>query len=345
MNIIPASATIIEDELAKLTLPERIERCGRICYKSEDKIKLGSAEPFCEKVIKRGHDSVLEMAVQTLLVKATAEEIMSLVCMYPVVKEMSYLKMSFLPKDNVLVTGSVRTFRDLHRVTGGQSWILEQCYNRLSATHSLPLFADEGNVGDKKDFYPNCNRILLATRTDGSNAIAVSFPDENGGRLSVRGSEIADKIFSLHKHVVVKFVVNRAVSHELVRHRTCSFLQESQRYVKMDESITFIRPSAFFADDSEVTFDWKNAMQSAENGYNILEQEGASPQEARLVLPNSTKTELIVYTNLDGWGHIFDQRDSKAADPSMREVMAPLHEEFRQRWPEVFRKKQTPEEG
>lgn len=81
---------------------------------------------------------------------------------------------------------------------------------------------------------------------------------------------------------------------------------------------------------------WLEAMQWAEDSYLERIQNGSSPQAARTVLPNSCKTELIVYANLEQWRHIFKLRCSKAAEPSMREVMIPLSEEFAKRWPEVF---------
>ena len=327
MKIIPASTEIIEDELAKLTLPERIERCGRICYKSEDKIEQGSALPFCEKVIKRRHDSVLEMATVSMLVKADQKTMADFLALFLVMEPAKFLKISIISEDSLLITGSVRTFRDLYcdKQAFEFSAIAIGLYRKINFMDGHPTFCERSQP--------------LKTWVDLS---AIAILDESDWESMLASDPL---MYSKHKHVAVKFVVNRAVSHELVRHRTCSFLQESQRYVKMNGKVTFIEPSAFFARDSDAMSDWIEAVQDSEDCYDEFTEEGASPQAARLVLPNSTKTELIVYTNLDGWGHIFSQRDSKAADPSMREVMAPLHEEFRQRWPEVFGKKQAPEEG
>lgn len=318
MKIIPASATIIEDELAKLTLPERIERCGRICYKSEDKIKPGSAEPFCEKVITRGHNSVLEMATVSMLVKGD-QQVMADFLPLPILTEPAkFLKISVTGEDSLLITGSIRTFRDLYydKQAFELSAIARGLYRKINFMDGHPIF--------RKRSQPLKTWVNLE---------AIAILDESDWESILTNDPL---IYSKHRYVAVKFIVNRAVSHELVRHRICSFLQESQRYVKLDSGVTFIEPSAFYCQGSRAMSDWTEAMQAAENCYDEFIEEGASPQEARLVLPSSTKTELIVYTNLDEWGHIFDQRDSKAADPSMREVMGPLHEEFRKRWPDVF---------
>lgn len=143
-----------------------------------------------------------------------------------------------------------------------------------------------------------------------------------------------------HKHVAVKFIVNRAVSHELVRHRPCSFLQESQRYCRYEDEVVFIRPEWFDKSKQSTSgsaeYDWEAHMNACECRYKEFLYRKFSPQQARAVLPNSTKTELIVYCSLPQWKHIFSLRDSKAADPEMKRIMAPLHQEFREKYPESF---------
>ncbi len=148
----------------------------------------------------------------------------------------------------------------------------------------------------------------------------------------------ADKLLK-HRHIAVKFIVNRAVTHEIVRHRPCSFLQESQRYCrysddKFGSEVTFIKPM-FYDEDSPEYEIWRRAMLDTEQMYLQL-LATSTPQAARTVLPNSCKTELIVYANLDEWRHIFKLRTTKAAEPSMREVMIPLQQDFKQRFPSIF---------
>lgn len=317
MKIVPASAAIIEDELAKLTLPERIEQCGRICYKSEDRIKPGSALPFCEKVINRRHDSVLEMATVSMLVKADQESLSDFLALFLLVESVKFLKVSIISQDSLLITGSIRILRDLYcdKQAFDSSAIVRGLYRKIDFMDGHPVSRKKGQ---QLKTYVELDGIAILEESDWGSML---YNDP--------------LMYAKHHHVAVKFIVNRAVSHELVRHRTCSFLQESQRYVKMDGGVTFIKP-IFFEDKSQFLLEWEMSMHAAAGDYSDNINDGQSPQEARLVLPNSTKTELIVYVNLEGWEHIFDQRDSKVADPSMREVMAPLHEEFRQRWPMFF---------
>ena len=155
-----------------------------------------------------------------------------------------------------------------------------------------------------------------------------------------------------HQSVSVKFICDRGVSHELVRHRIASFSQESTRYCnyskdKFDNQLTFIIPSlskiepgggdrSDFGLHSHGEILWLNAMQSSQDIYNSLIQAKWSPQEARSVLPNSLKTEIIVTANLREWREIFRQRCSPAAHPQMRELMVPLRNEFQKVLPEIF---------
>ena len=146
-------------------------------------------------------------------------------------------------------------------------------------------------------------------------------------------------LLAKHRFVAVTFTVNRAVTHEMVRHRPCGFLQESQRYCRYSENkfgsqLTFIKP-LFYKEDSEEYGLWEEAMVESERIYLKL-LETSTPQAARTVLPNSCKTELIVYANLLQWVHMFKLRTSKGADPSMREVMIPLLAEFKKLFPAVL---------
>jgi len=138
----------------------------------------------------------------------------------------------------------------------------------------------------------------------------------------------------------VHFVCDRGISHELVRHRLASFSQESTRYAnyskdKFGKEITVIRPY-FWDRSSDLYSVWRQAMEQAEEKYLHLIGLGARPEEARTVLPNSLKTELIMTCNLREWRHIFDLRCSRAAHPQMRELLFPLLDELHERIPVVF---------
>lgn len=146
-----------------------------------------------------------------------------------------------------------------------------------------------------------------------------------------------------HQSISVKIICDRGVSHELVRHRIASFAQESTRYCnyskdKFDGEITFIKP-CFWPEDSIAYNEWKNLCQEAENTYLDLLKLGATPQEARSVLPNSLKTEIIVTTNLREWRHFFRLRALGRAGkthPQMLEITVPMLEDFKKLIPVVF---------
>lgn len=143
-----------------------------------------------------------------------------------------------------------------------------------------------------------------------------------------------------HSSLSVKFIVDRGVSHELVRHRIASFAQESTRYCnyskdKFGKEITVIKP-CFFEENSENYVYWKSAMEMAEDHYFWLLDDGVTPQEARSVLPNSTKTEITITANYREWRNFFKLRTAKAAHPSMREVTIPLLRELKEKLPIIF---------
>lgn len=143
-----------------------------------------------------------------------------------------------------------------------------------------------------------------------------------------------------HEKLTVRLICDRGVSHEIVRHRIASYSQESTRYCnyskdKYQRELTFIRPF-FWESDPDKLEVWKKAMQSAEDAYLALMDLGATAQEARSVLPNSLKTELVVTMDLREWRHFFRLRTAPAAHPQMRELTVPLLAAFQQAVPVVF---------
>lgn len=143
-----------------------------------------------------------------------------------------------------------------------------------------------------------------------------------------------------HEKITVRFVFDRGISHEMVRHRLTSFSQESTRYCnysndKHDNQITVIGLSQYLKNENSLNV-WMDAMKSAEDAYFKLIELGETPQIARSVLPNSLKTEIVVTANLREWRTIFKQRTSKAAHPQMRELMCPLLDELKQKLPIIF---------
>ena len=143
-----------------------------------------------------------------------------------------------------------------------------------------------------------------------------------------------------HQFVTVRVICDRGVSHEIVRHRLAAYTQESTRYCnytkgKFGRELTVIEP-CFWTQDDEKYQVWKQTIEQIEAGYNKLIELGATPQEARTVLPNSLKTEIVMTMNLREWRHFFTLRTSKAAHPQMSEVAIPLLKEFQKLIPVVF---------
>lgn len=146
-----------------------------------------------------------------------------------------------------------------------------------------------------------------------------------------------------HASVTVKFVVDRGISHELVRHRLASFAQESTRYCNYSKDdfgseITFIIPD-YLEYKSEGWNIWKESMKQAEDAYFKMLDFGLSPQQARAVLPNSLKTEVVMTANLREWRHFFKLRALETTGkphPQMLEVAVPLLEDMKNLIPVVF---------
>lgn len=143
-----------------------------------------------------------------------------------------------------------------------------------------------------------------------------------------------------HESITVRFVCDRGVSHEIVRHRLASYSQESTRYCnysgdRFENQITFIKPC--FLDEGTGGYKlWKQSMFVAEKEYFELLNWGCTPQEARSVLPSSIKTEVVMTANLREWRHFLKLRTAKAAHPQMRELTVPLLHELQERIPVVF---------
>lgn len=163
------------------------------------------------------------------------------------------------------------------------------------------------------------------------------------------------------RRTTVKFITNRAMTHELVRHRSMSFMQEGQRYCnyakdKFGNQLTYIIPiqctedipnNTELKDNIDINnFVWKTngdiktlkvnkltqgmlyLFYDTEVHYIGLTKLGWKPQEVRVILPNATKTELYMCGFDKDWKHFFDLRDKTHVDPQMYDLVHPLHEEF-----------------
>lgn len=291
MKIINAQASVlVENDPIK-----KIEKCGRVCYKSEDKITEDSAEKFVANIIKRGHEAVLEHAsfifqVSYNVYEDIRDKVIFVENRYPV---KMYLR--FTDSDGYVVSGNVRAWRDFFCFAG------------------VPPYMND---------FVEANPILFSE-------FKSDFPfNLKGGKWSIRQIS-ADELVStyqrlVHEDISVKFICDRGVTHEIVRHRPASFCQESTRYCnysngKFGGEITVIKP-CFFKENSTRYLNWFVACESAETAYNAILEDGGTPQEARDVLPNSLKTELIMTAPLMEWCHFFNLRMSPAAHHQMQEV-------------------------
>jgi len=139
-----------------------------------------------------------------------------------------------------------------------------------------------------------------------------------------------------HEKVTVRVICDKGVTHEIVRHRLASYSQESTRYCNYKSWGMQVIEPFFFVGDEKKYHVWKEAMLACEKAYNTLIELGAPPQEARSVLPNSLKTEIVITYNLREWRHFFKLRCSKRAHPQIREIAVPLLKEFQKRIPVLF---------
>lgn len=244
------------------------------------------------------------------------------------------------------------------------------CRGMIKRKHWVPLeFATVHLVCDMWDL-PESKYILSSPLSDLSQSIVVSgsvrafmeadgeygsrvwnflaeqfplfFAESDPSNTRIRFAQ-PHEIPWQHEHVAVRVVCGRAIGNQLVRHRPCAILQESQRYCRydgerFDREVTFIRPEwAGRSDFLRCKFEADCA--TSEKRYFDRLRNKLSPQEARGVLINDAKTELLIYTNLPEWQHILNEetmRCSPHADPEMQRIMKPLREEFKARWPEVF---------
>jgi thymidylate synthase (FAD) len=191
---------------------------------------------------------------------------------------------------------------------------------------------------DNIDGKETLKKIELAARTcyKSEDKITDDSAERFVRNLILRGHESALE----HEKVTVRIICDRGVSHEIVRHRLASYSQESTRFCnysqgKFGGELTFIRP-CFWDDDSKSYRLWLIAMQKIENYYIGLLNRGATPQEARSVLPNSLKTEIVMTANLREWRNFFRLRCAPDAHPQMREIATMVLEEFRKLIPVVF---------
>lgn len=320
MKIIEPSYEIIDrDHL--LTPAQKIERVGRLCYKSEDKITDTSAVPFVQRLIENGHDAMLEHASILFTMKRTAFETMRRICFLyeECTGKPCFLHRSYHPVSvfQGIVSGNIRAWRDLvlfaaHR--GGDDVTFPYGIFRL-LTDFPEFFFD-----CPADYDKTCFGTMDLLDTTGF--LRYGTPDQ----------------IQRHYPLTVQFDVDIAVARELCRHRLASHAGASTRYCdysngKFGGETTVVMP------EEDFSADWARAAHYAEDKYLAQRQDGISPEIARSALTVSTLAEHVVTATLDEWKHIFRLRaldQTGKAHPQMKQVMLPLYQECREWLPEVF---------
>lgn len=296
MRLIKPSFEIIEQEPGLEGIYKAIELAGRNCYKSESNIKEGSAKEFVDRMVKSKHLAMCEHGTV-------------------------YLKDTY----------DVSTIGSWRRSIGGK-----YSSNKYSVVNT-------DRMCDFQGIYITTNfRVLV----------------ENNWLDDLQ--YLCDPTKFHEKRITVKFICDRGVSHEFVRHRVFSFAQESTRYCnyskdKFGSELTFIIPywtnipegqsywhdgigyrvgadiqnkDFGYIEKSPNYFNFLSSLEESEKCYLRLLNEGWVPQQARSILPNSLKTELVMTGTVEQWKGFFKLRDSKAAHPQAYELAHPLHEEF-----------------
>jgi thymidylate synthase (FAD) len=288
MKLIKPSFEIWEQPSGLEGVYKQIERAGRICYKSEDKITEDSAKSFVDRMIKSGHGAMSEHGTV-------------------------YLKVFNVIENSELI--------DKYKS------------NKYSVVkEGTEVYNCHGDI-----LYGSCKCITTNYR------VLV----ENGWLDDLK--YICKPTEFHEKRITVHFVCDRGVSHEFVRHRVMSFAQESTRYCnyskdKFGNELTFIQPCWLDDErlklygpyhtvirDKSLESIFIASLNNAEKDYIDLIDLGWKPQEARAVLPNSLKTELVVTGFVSDWNHFFDLRargTTGAPHPQAKELAEPLMKEF-----------------
>ena len=301
MKIIPQSFKHLPE---RSDLIQQIGSRARICYQSEP---VGDETSFVNGIIKKGHNSCLEMGVVHIAIKTKPNrDKQSLL-------QSKYIVTTEVPEERLLYcTGSIRAWREF--IINAFAKI-----NDAIAYDLLTYLRNNTPAIFWNDFFNSIDREVNMKSFDPKTLNAAEY--------------------AKHQHVAMKIITNRVVTHEMVRHRPVAFLQESQRYCRYGDSVIYIKPTGI-TEPSQEYCDWVHVMVETEKTYSQL-LKTCPPQIARNVLPNSCKTEIIVYCSLQQWEHILNMRHSKHADPSMQEIAKPIFDWFVKYYPKYFTTKEA----
>lgn len=289
-----------------------IELAARTCYKTEDAIKDGSKERIVSMLISKNHAAMLEHGDYIFLVDDYKILDNVAYCLHRHEKDTGHRIRLYITDaaSRPIISGNVRAWRELMEANTMAAWYFSAAID--------PIY-----IGD---IVPEEERIV-----DG-RIHQIHYADLKGA-LEQR----------VHLRQTVRFTVDRGVTHEFVRHREMSFAQESTRYCnyakdRFGNEITVIEP-CFLAEGSEEYGLWKRQCMTAETAYVTLLNMGLKPEEARGVLPTSTKADLIMTGTLGQWLDFFRLRALEAtgpAHPQAVEVARPLLTQMASRFPAAF---------
>lgn len=310
-----------------------IERIGRTCYKSEDKITEDSAVKFVKGLVSRGHTAMIEHFWVHLS--------------YSGDYRILYDKIEDFVTNDLNDLGDYSTFFRFMQVTNDikSKTVLLSCpirvftelSNRKLVQDNIPLLIREMFHAVQKEYFDFFNETATFFREDRVLTNQFVVWNESDFIFMMKEAGLPEQEIMKHNTHTFNFICNRGVSHELVRHRPCSFAQESTRYCnyskdKFGKEITVIEPLWLSGKNVLEWEDWERAIRTSEMQYFKLLDKGWSPQEARGVLPNDLKTEVVVTANETEWQHIVNLRSKQTtgkAHPQMVEVMTPVYEELK----------------
>lgn len=319
MQIIEPSVELVAGNVPYMNRAKHVELCGRVCYKSEDKITEDSAERFIAGLIVRGHTAVLEHARVTLNLEHNQDTFRYLERMCAYMKRRGvedYIRLTRID-DTWIASGNMRAWRTISGVMK-QSHYVPDVIKRM--WHENEAFFPEF-ISPDDEYIPD-------PITDINPSKGIPLFKEN------------PELRMVHSWYTLRFICDRGISHEIVRHRPVAYCQESTRYCNYSKAdfggeITVIQP--YYLTPGTKSYDaWRHACMAAETAYFAMLNDDLSAQEARCVLPTSLKTELVMTATADEWCHFLKLRTAEAAHPQMREVATQAREILRREDPEVF---------
>ncbi len=275
MNIVQPSVELLKDD----NIFYKIEEVGRTCYKSSSERTFDSAKKFYTSLVNNKHYSILEHVNFVFEVNEDYfYDIRSNRFFNTSIEELEHGRERYLISANLRAINESKEMALLAKLWGVNPDLVYQQKSLLEAAEGFVFYADR-----------NIHLVDIDHTPD-----------------------IQEHAYLKHKYFSFRFICDRGVSHEIVRHRIASYAQESTRYCnytkdKFGNEITVIEPF-FWSKDSQKYKVWKEACENSEKAYFNLINLGASPQEARSVLPNSLKTELIMTANCEEFNHFFDVR-------------------------------------